>query len=130
MEIVAGQDENLWVGGSFQGRATFDGETLNSPNSFDLFLAKANPNVTSTSDLVSKVQLFRVFPNPASDFVLIQTEVPDYTIELLNSKGQVVWSGQNAPAIQLEHLPEGVYLLKFHTATLAQSQKIVVQKRK
>ena len=128
MEIAADPNETFWLGGSFLGQVKFDEINLES-SSFDLFLAKANPNVTSTSGLISKSQLFRAFPNPASDFVLIQTEVLDYTIELLNSKGQVVWSGQNAPAIQLEHLPEGMYLLKFQTDTLTQSQKIVVQKR-
>lgn len=129
MEIAADPNENIWVGGSFLGQVRFDEINLES-SSFDLFLAKANPNVTSTSDLASKSQIFQVFPNPASDFVLIQTEEADYYLELLNSKGQIIWSGRNATAIQLEQFPEGIYLVKFQTNVQTQSQKIVIQKRK
>ncbi|MDX1942805.1 MAG: T9SS type A sorting domain-containing protein [Saprospiraceae bacterium] len=129
MQIAATKNQETWVGGSFIGQATFDNQTINA-SSFDVFLAKASHSPTPTTEATSKDERFLVFPNPAKDFALIQTELVDYQVELLNSKGQVIFIGQNTKSIPLENLPEGMYLVKFETQSSIQTQKLSIIKGK
>ncbi len=70
----------------------------------------------------------QVFPNPATDYVTVTSEVDVEQYEILNSLGQWVEKGLVKPhnMITVGHLPEGVYFLKlFGKDKFIQSSKII-----
>ena len=53
-----------------------------------------------------------VYPNPATNQVFIKTNFTDYKIEILNLKGQLLFSGENAVEVDVSGFAEGVYLAR------------------
>ncbi|MBK7872472.1 MAG: T9SS type A sorting domain-containing protein [Saprospiraceae bacterium] len=129
-KIASNTNQEIWIGGSFTGQAAFDNQAIQATNAFDVFLAKVSQTPTGTKETSPSDSLFMLFPNPAKDFVLIQTEIADYQAELFDSKGQSVFKGQNIKSIPLENLPEGLYLLQFQAKEIIQTQKLVITKAK
>jgi len=80
-------------------------------------------------------QLFSISPNPANDKLFIHTQesaqVAD--VELYNMSGylQEVWSldfsRTNCAAVQVGHLPRGVYVFRIKTSKVIETGKIVIR---
>jgi hypothetical protein len=72
---------------------------------------------------------FRIYPNPATDFMMIETPGHNETIrfEIISSKGQVVKAdGVNGKkTIDLSGFAPGIYLVKFHGN--ARQHRVVVR---
>lgn len=70
---------------------------------------------------------FKVYPNPCSDKIMVQSKVTgklDY--KLFNSNGQLVKAGQvNNQPIEIAVLPDGLYHLQLGNDRLQETQKIV-----
>lgn len=77
---------------------------------------------------------FNVYPNPASEYLFIDSKMANTKIEkveLYNLIGNLVWSQhiQKLPiSINLANFTNGQYLLKIHTAELVKTEKIVIIK--
>jgi hypothetical protein len=70
-----------------------------------------------------------VFPNPAADYLNIQSEfVPD-RIWMVNTVGQVVADvpGNREAVISVNHLPAGVYILKLQFEQGVAERKVIVE---
>lgn len=76
---------------------------------------------------------FAIYPNPASQFVtvdLLNTQGEDNTIQLIDTKGTVLYSQQTTTAsttIPLEHLTSGLYFLTIQSNGKSISSKIIKQ---
>ena len=70
---------------------------------------------------------FKVYPNPCSDKIMVQSKGTgrlDY--KLFNSNGQLVKAGQlNNQCIEIAALPDGLYHLQLSNERMQETQKIV-----
>ncbi|MGC9344955.1 MAG: T9SS type A sorting domain-containing protein, partial [Bacteroidales bacterium] len=78
------------------------------------------------------LSLFRVYPNPAGDFLNIQ--LPESTLKaqlvLINLQGQMVKRiqiNENNSRISLSDLESGFYMLRLNAGDLSHTEKILVQ---
>ena len=61
---------------------------------------------------VNKVNHYRVYPNPATDQVSVDTENKIDHISVYNMSGKEMMSISNAKTVNISALPSGNYLLK------------------
>jgi len=76
----------------------------------------------------AEVSQFRVYPNPVSDQLNINTVLEDYNIELYTIQGQLVNSMLNnsgTQTIDYSNLSSGMYLLRLTSAEVSQTLRIV-----
>ncbi len=80
---------------------------------------------------------FSIYPNPSSDVVNVQVNIPteNILIELTDAQGRLVYSFRDEKAntgyfvrIDLDDFAEGVYLMRITSSTGIQMQQIVIQK--
>lgn len=128
MQIIEDADANLWASGSFQGMATFDNQTINA-DSYDIFLAKLNQEATSTAAPKGREQRFLAFPNPAREVLLIQTDIANYTVQLLDSTGREVFRAVNPKTIGVQRFQNGMYFLRFKYDNQTEVQRILVSRK-
>jgi hypothetical protein len=122
-QVTAAPDGNVLVGGSFIGKSVLDNINATA-GSFDLFLAKLNFNTTRTKEVEQQI-LFRIFPNPTDGQVFIQTEIAEFSLQVTNSSGKIVFSGENLNHLNLSPLPKGVYYFTFRAGNLLQTHKVI-----
>lgn len=72
---------------------------------------------------------FDVYPNPASDRVLIRTSSAWNQLVIMDQSGRLVHSQRNSPSVDVSGLPAGVYIVGLRNADGAQSstRKLVVR---
>ncbi|MEM7087734.1 MAG: M14 family zinc carboxypeptidase [Bacteroidota bacterium] len=76
----------------------------------------------------AEVSQFRVYPNPVSDELNINTHLENYNIELYTIQGQLVNRIQNnsgARSLDYSGLSSGIYLLRLTSAEVSQTIRIV-----
>ena len=73
--------------------------------------------------------MFAIYPNPAKDFININTNAVKYDYQLVNSLGQVILSGtaNGAQQINVSNINKGMYFLKVIADGEARINKIVVE---
>jgi Pectate lyase superfamily protein/Secretion system C-terminal sorting domain len=87
--------------------------------------SKMNCGITSISNTNSEVTP-SVFPNPASDFLFINSEKEITKIELINTMGQVMLSIKNPlKSINISDLPKGLFIAKITLEKIIFNQKII-----
>jgi len=60
---------------------------------------------------------FHLYPNPASDNLIIQTNGNSpISVELFNAQGMLLEKLQNQKRVPVSHLPSGVYFLSIESA--------------
>lgn len=71
---------------------------------------------------------FEVYPNPASENILIKTDVSGVEVIILNSLGQLVYSGISAGSetvIDISQLGKGLYFVQVITEGKSQTKKVI-----
>lgn len=72
------------------------------------------PLTTSIKDFPSSSNTYKIYPNPASDFLILEgLENNDWVI--LNNLGQEIIKGNNSKTINIKNLPNGIYFFKSTT---------------
>jgi hypothetical protein len=100
-----------------------------------------NENTTNYDSNLSVVELpensldLKIFPNPTQDFIAIQSNALDKTLQLklVNELGQVVLeseilSGSTLSVLETHTLYNGIYFLKVSYQELEKSYKIIINK--
>lgn len=86
----------------------------------------------SVSDEQLKTPI-KVYPNPASEVLKIQLDATDgnnYSVQLINTKGQVVneklelQAGENV--LNVENFPAGIYILKVNGASTSWRERVIL----
>ena len=113
-----------FLGGSFSGSATFSPFTFSAAGSFDMFLSKTDFIVVSTQEL-EEPELLRIFPNPVTDILTIETSVQDYDLAVLNAAGKLILQANNATEINVDSLPSGNYLLHLQNESVQISKAFI-----
>lgn len=73
---------------------------------------------------------FRVYPNPATDYIKVQSNDAINFVEIVNVNGQTVLfdtPGCNSINVDLTGLPKGNYMLKITTKNETKIEKIIIQ---
>ena len=84
-------------------------------------------------DLINGVQHLvegevSIYPNPAKDFVYVNTEMPgDYEVSLCSALGAVVGTWQNATKINMEDFTPGMYLVVFRNSGGIYVERVVIK---
>lgn len=79
----------------------------------------------STSD-IDNPKNTSVYPNPTKDFLNIKSDTTVAKIELFDSMGRILQSlNQPGNQINLQSLPNGVYIIKIHDSNGIHSKKII-----
>ena len=93
---------------------------------YDLLMAIAVNTAVGEEEM--SISTFRVFPNPSSDFINIQSEYPIDRVEILDLKGVVVLaSNVNPETIDVSSLRSGLYLIKVYQGETTRLQRFVKQ---
>ncbi|MBU0529355.1 SBBP repeat-containing protein [bacterium] len=141
---------NSFVTGYFQQTATFDGTTMVSSGSGDIFVAKYNQDGVLLIELVqfaSKVDRFTVLPaypnpfNPSTTITYGINRDSKVIIDIYDIAGQLIttllnteqsqgwhsveWNGTNK---QGEQVPAGIYLSKITTGNATKTTKLMLLK--
>jgi hypothetical protein len=86
---------------------------------------------TSQIKLVNQTCNFSIFPNPASDILMVITPKihSEKRIQILNYNGQIIYDNQNFTGDQIEtgQLSNGIYFIKYSDAKNILISKFVVQ---
>ena len=115
------------IGGTFKGNYSLLGETVESRTNFSVFVGTLNAPMTTSSNTTSLSSKVKVFPNPASDQLRIETNETSFTFSIWTLNGKLIYQSSNEKIINIAHLPSGLYLTKF-TDTNSQSsiKKVVI----
>lgn len=147
-DLTVDNDNNIWVSTRCEGLYKFNGinweqiqDVKNDGCSFSLTVDKENfiwytegytgvwTNKTSaTSDINEDKMSFSVFPNPATNFLYINSE-ENATVEILNLQGKSL-SKSNIPSngsVDVSVLKGGVYLVRIKTDNGVVTSKFVKQ---
>ncbi|MDX2172612.1 MAG: T9SS type A sorting domain-containing protein [Bacteroidota bacterium] len=86
------------------------------------------PNVGIINNL-NKDNSVLIFPNPASSFILIKSEITTIDFEILNDLGQKIYvdfnKNETSTTIDIRKLPEGIYFLKVNANHNLVSKRII-----
>jgi subtilisin family serine protease len=86
--------------------------------------------VSTTEDQFTRTFTFKIYPNPANDFINIETnqiEFTDYKISLYNIEGQLITTKSNSPKnLSLDGISNGTYIVKLESKEKAAFEKLVV----
>lgn len=124
--INANTVEITAVAGAF-GQETFtlvanDGQSENATYNltFDVTVNKA-------LTLGNELALVNVYPNPATAYIMLETaQTVDY--QIFNLQGVAVAKGKSNEKTTVEHLTEGLYIIRYQSAGKAISQKLTIKR--
>ena len=95
------------------------------PTLFDI-----NVNAVSSSGIDShNIKTIAIFPNPAKDYLFIQSESPVEKVEIYNQSGVCVLKNYNpTEKLDVSDLSSGFYLARIYVAGMPINKKIIVRK--
>ena len=73
------------------------------------------PNYTTEAHILTSTNCIEVYPNPFTNFVIVDGNFNNYEIQILNASGQVVSDLSNTSSplkINLQTLDAGIYFLR------------------
>lgn len=79
----------------------------------------------------SNDNLFRIYPNPGSDWVAVQTTMENTNLSITNAIGQQVWYGRangRSYRIRVATLPTGIYFVRLSSGSQSAVGKLVVER--
>lgn len=80
-------------------------------------------------DIVADVESeIKIFPNPASDVINVQSPIDINSLEIINIRGVKVAEVNNANSIAVDHLHQGIYFVKVKTAQGDSTHRIAISR--
>jgi Secretion system C-terminal sorting domain len=80
---------------------------------------------SAVNELDAKV---KIYPNPASDMLYIETPTLSFKLTLMDSKGTVLNKSENTNQLSVRDLPMGLYFINIKTNSGETTKKIIVGK--
>ncbi len=105
--------------------AAFNGKTLTPGNPVEL-----NPSLSACSTLdveESKIRDFKIYPNPVSNILNVQSKDDIFKIEIYNPLGKLVKANLNSNSLNISNLPSGIYFVKVYSHKAVMVRKIIKQ---
>lgn len=80
-------------------------------------------------DVVADVESeIKIYPNPASDIINVQSPAEINTLEIINIRGVKVAEANNTSSIAVDNLHQGVYFVKVKTAQGESTHRIAISR--
>lgn len=139
--IALGEENRIYVHGTFSGTSSFGEFELPTSGGFDIFVAKLSLAGISVEDelipeFVSSAYLHNAIPNPVikGSIVKVKTHLSvneSATLELFNVRGQLlatypVFYGIQTHDFNSNNLSSGIYLYRLKTANTSIVKKLTV----
>ena len=129
-ELALFSTGRLLVGGVFNQTLDLENEdSLSSIGDYDVFLLKTD-NLVPSADLPIEMEVgVRIFPNPVTTELQIETDLLQFDLAILNSSGQLVFSGKNLRKIPIASMdmPPGIYMLQLQNEKVFWTGQFVVE---
>ena len=115
------------VGGGHDWPGAWGNMDINAGEEAWLFFQKYITDVLSVPNAAELEKSMRVFPNPASDFIRIETsnEAQLYEVIIYTTLGTKMKARLNNESIDIAHLSPGIYFLMIKTSLGTSTKKIV-----
>jgi len=85
---------------------------------------------TSIDHNLVEVKEIKIYPNPASDFIKIKLPndyKDNYTLQIINSVGQIVYFTNKKTEINIQNLISGIYFVQVKNGQFNYTEKIIKQ---
>ncbi|KAA3639223.1 MAG: T9SS C-terminal target domain-containing protein [Bacteroidetes bacterium] len=124
--LVSNSDGNFILGGGY-GKAISGIEILDSPMGlFDIFLLTYPEDaVNAARDFQLAIDL-KVFPNPTADKLYLNTFLENFSVEILDNNGKVIYRSLNEHQLEMSQYPAGVYFLRVSSKGSQKIAKVIV----
>jgi hypothetical protein len=117
-DIDIDADGRIYCTGYFNGVTDFDPsasvQNFTPVSGLDAFLLKLKQDAYLGITEFGNEQAFDIYPNPASDFITIQTEETIESIQIYSSIGEQLIS-TTATYFSIEELPVGIYFIEINS---------------
>jgi uncharacterized delta-60 repeat protein len=93
----------------------------------NFMVVRYNPDVATSSNNLSALNC-NIYPNPTTGILKIQNQKNDYSIKIMNSIGQQVYTENciaNKSTIDVQNLPKGIYLLTLQSNSKTYTSRFV-----
>jgi len=101
--------------GAFNGSLEFDNETYETNGFYDVFIGSYGGIFTDVKKTKEEAFNFKISPNPANDFLFIETQEEAFETKIVNIQGQILLQNINEKSINISELPSGIYFLKINS---------------
>jgi len=112
----------------------FNEDSLNFPIDFNEETLQFNTNTVVLPDCINSTSstheiAMRLFPNPASEKIFIDSPLWINEAYIFNSTGQLIYKQKNVQdqTIDISSLPSGIYTIQLKNQQTSSSKKIIVQ---
>jgi len=129
---LAGATDSIVYSWDASGKFVYDFYTPAGKNTQN-YNGKAVCQMPSSTDKLSKPSLFQAFPNPASDVIRLSMTTASFqravsSVALYNSGGACVFRKAGfVSAIQVQHLPKGIYFVELQKGETRSVTKVVLK---
>jgi len=118
-----------WSLGLNENRVSF---AIDESEELTYFVEVIDGEIISGLDDLEILEGVNVFPNPATEFIKItadqETLNQDYTFNLINSSGQLIYSNKNTSEIDIQSWSNGIYYYTLVQGSRLAKGKVVIAK--
>ncbi len=121
-------NNTIWLGGTFSNTMLFGDQSLEANGGFDAFVVSLALSPTASRSVSRDVSL-KLFPNPVSDTLYLESTQEVTHLRLEDTEGKTVFTSKKWVAqIDLSHLPIGVYFLRYQAKGQMLSKVVLIQR--
>lgn len=97
-------------------------------NRTSIWFTRRTPVLSVNMENMATNFSWNAFPNPAKNKIFIRTDLKNYTLDMYDVSGKVVYHSYEGNTIDITNIPSGVYVLKISSDNFFKVQKIMIQK--
>ena len=113
--LAVDEEGKIFGGGALNGTATFNDQTeITTTDGFDSFIGQLTPLIVNTVEEEILTSSIKIFPNPATEYIQIETILEDLEIRVFNVEGREILK-TNERMINCLNWPSGAYFLKMNS---------------
>lgn len=123
------KNDDIILAGKYSNKVNFF-PTITNDNAegYDGFTLKINKNAFLKTDDVSTADKIRIYPNPTSDKVFINSEANILTVKIMDTDGRLLFTkdiNKKSATVDMTGLKEGIYMITVTGALKSFTEKII-----
>ena len=113
-ELAVDEQAQIYGGGALNGTATFNDQLeLTTTDGFDGFVGQLTPLIVGTDEILGLEKAFKIYPNPATEYLTIESPLNDLEIRVFTIDGREILKTKEQ-LIDCRDWPNGSYILKLN----------------